>query len=496
MNRISLIATALLAALLFGCGGGGGGGTTDSTGTLPAAPSGVTAQAADQAVTVSWNTVSGATSYNVYMATQSGVTRDNYASLSGGMQHMSVTSPYLHTGLANGTTYYFIVTAQNAAGESAGSAEVSATPSVVVVLAPNITRQPVAVTTHHDGSALMFVVATGSSLNYEWKSLEFGTIVKSGPEPFILRTSQSSVADDGDCYEVTVSNTADSVTSNQVCKSVGAVSYNFNADGGDIEPDGGLALAYGNALLAIVRNTVGTGPFAAHGSVRPPLGPAGGCGYSGSFLGATLDGVAVTSNTAWPVGEHNVSLAWNQCYSSPDAIVPAHGSLLANYNFPSVFGIGTYTVHMSGLVVSDTPMGAHYVLNGTIVITSNRTTNGLGQTVDEFEIVLQDDFTISNAVLGVFKRGAGTQNSLTAQLTLGVSLQTVSEASVDFSQLSMAPYDVDGLAAESIYASGTVTFDHVGGTTNGTIEVNTYHGGLNFIIHGVLAPSGVEGGFE
>jgi len=43
-----------------------------------------------------------------------------------------VTSPYTHTGRTNGSTYYYIVTAVNSAGESVRSSEVSATASPVV----------------------------------------------------------------------------------------------------------------------------------------------------------------------------------------------------------------------------------------------------------------------------------------------------------------------------------------------------------------------------
>jgi hypothetical protein len=96
--------------------------------TVPSAPTGVTATAGDTAVTVSWATVSGATSYNLYRASATGVTKANYASLPDGVRQTGVTSPASDTGLANGKTYYYIVTAVNGAGESAGSVECSAMP--------------------------------------------------------------------------------------------------------------------------------------------------------------------------------------------------------------------------------------------------------------------------------------------------------------------------------------------------------------------------------
>ncbi len=95
----------------------------------PAAPSGVAILAGDGRATLAWNRATGATSTNVYMAAAPGVTKANYASLPGGMRHAGATSPFVHTGLANGTTYSFVVTAVNANGESVESAEVSVTPT-------------------------------------------------------------------------------------------------------------------------------------------------------------------------------------------------------------------------------------------------------------------------------------------------------------------------------------------------------------------------------
>jgi hypothetical protein len=96
----------------------------------PSAPDGVAAVAGDSQVTVSWNMVSGASSYNLYYSTSPVVSKLNGPKIAG------VTSPYIKGSLSNGTPYYFIVTALNGDNESVASAQVSATPSIPVPPAP------------------------------------------------------------------------------------------------------------------------------------------------------------------------------------------------------------------------------------------------------------------------------------------------------------------------------------------------------------------------
>lgn len=91
--------------------------------SAPATPTGVTATAGNGQATIAWPAVSDATSYNIYMSTTNGVTPANGTKIAG------VASPYARTGLNNGTTYYFVVTAVNANGESQNSSQVSATPA-------------------------------------------------------------------------------------------------------------------------------------------------------------------------------------------------------------------------------------------------------------------------------------------------------------------------------------------------------------------------------
>jgi hypothetical protein len=72
-------------------------------------------------VTLTWNQVSGASSYNVYWSTTPGVDILTASKINGAM------SPFTQTGLSAGTTYYFVVTAINGSMESAVSNEASVT---------------------------------------------------------------------------------------------------------------------------------------------------------------------------------------------------------------------------------------------------------------------------------------------------------------------------------------------------------------------------------
>ncbi|MBC2900796.1 chitinase [Streptomyces cupreus] len=96
---------------VFGPDGGGGG---DPAPTIPGAPSGLTVSGrTSSSISLAWNTVSGATGYNVYR---------------NGTKVTAVTGTSATvTGLAASTSYSFQVTATNSAGESPKSATVTGT---------------------------------------------------------------------------------------------------------------------------------------------------------------------------------------------------------------------------------------------------------------------------------------------------------------------------------------------------------------------------------
>ncbi|MFJ2827732.1 chitinase [Streptomyces sp. NPDC087263] len=96
---------------VFGPDGGGG---SDPAPTIPTAPAGLAVSStSSSSVSLAWNTVSGATGYNVYQ----GATK---------VQSVTGTSATVSS-LAASTSYTFQITATNSAGESAKSATVTGT---------------------------------------------------------------------------------------------------------------------------------------------------------------------------------------------------------------------------------------------------------------------------------------------------------------------------------------------------------------------------------
>jgi len=88
-----------------------------------AQPLGVSAQAGDNQVSVSWQPVTGATSYKVRRGTISGA----YSAV-----FVAAGSPYVDTDVQNGSTYYYVVSAIVGTVEGTQFIEVSATPIVQI----------------------------------------------------------------------------------------------------------------------------------------------------------------------------------------------------------------------------------------------------------------------------------------------------------------------------------------------------------------------------
>jgi cellulose 1,4-beta-cellobiosidase len=101
--------------------------------SVPGAPGNLAATAGSGQVTLSWTSAAGALTYNVKRSTTAS---GPYTVIASG----GVSLSYTDKSVVGGTTYYYVVSATNAAGESADSNEASARPIVALPVAPTSVR--------------------------------------------------------------------------------------------------------------------------------------------------------------------------------------------------------------------------------------------------------------------------------------------------------------------------------------------------------------------
>ena len=146
----------------------------------PAAPAGLVATPGDTQVQLAWAAAANATAYNVRRATNSG----GPYSFAGS----TAASNYTDTGLVDGATYYYVVSAYNVGGQSTNSLEVSATPEPPPPAAPaGLTALP------GDGQIALAWTADAGALGY---NLRRGTN-SGGPYTLVAMQTATTYADVG-----------------------------------------------------------------------------------------------------------------------------------------------------------------------------------------------------------------------------------------------------------------------------------------------------------
>jgi len=135
---------------------------TTNQGVKPAAPSGLAAGAkTENSITVSWNSVSGVSGYNVYAGTTA-----NNMTLKGNPTETSFTV----TGLLPHTTYYIAVSARTASNESEQSTPISAATESARLTVGVVTENSIAVSWSGDESVSGYNVYAGiTAANMELK---------------------------------------------------------------------------------------------------------------------------------------------------------------------------------------------------------------------------------------------------------------------------------------------------------------------------------------
>jgi len=130
--------------------------TAPPTSTLAVAvtPTNLTATSGNATVALAWTPSSGATSYNIKRSTTAG----------GPYVLVAAATPpsYTDTTVSNGTTYYYVVCAVNAAGQSANSAQISASPVAPTVAGTGVVLTPTVPIAAFGGTVQFVAVVTGS----------------------------------------------------------------------------------------------------------------------------------------------------------------------------------------------------------------------------------------------------------------------------------------------------------------------------------------------
>jgi hypothetical protein len=131
-------------------------------------------------ITLSWEPVVYTGSYNIYLASEAGVNKNNYTSLSDGAMIADVSSPYIITGLKNNIGYYLTVTSVKNSKESDNSQEAFAFPAIAhasyVNLILNLDARKTNETTEArlfeswDGTGLTSPVAPIAAATYEYST--------------------------------------------------------------------------------------------------------------------------------------------------------------------------------------------------------------------------------------------------------------------------------------------------------------------------------------
>ena len=245
-------------------------------GSVTAAPASLAAaQASPTSASLTWGTVSGATSYNLYRGTSAGTEGSTP------YQTGLASASYTDTGLTAGTAYYYKVVAVNALGESALSNEATLTP----VAAPT----GVAATPGNAQVALSWTATSGATSYVVSRATTPG-----GPYTQVGTPTGASYTD---------STAANNTTYFYVIQAVNSTATSANSAEAAATPGGANGLLGWWKMDEDTGATVGdSSGFANTGTFSSAGWATGRNGYAGSFNGASSvvdmgKGVTATANS-------------------------------------------------------------------------------------------------------------------------------------------------------------------------------------------------------
>ena len=435
----------------------------------PAAPTGLTATRGNTQVSLSWTASPGATSYSVYQGTSAG--GEAATAIASGL----TTTSYTNTGLTNGTTYYYKVTATGSGGEGLRSGEVSATP-----LAPPAAPQNLVVRAGSGSASLVWTAsATATSYNVKRSTSSYGpfTLITGGSVSGTSATDTVLTNGTTYYYEVSASSTAGEGSNSYPAVSVIPGSVTLTAPLLAVTAQNGSnSVQWASVAGATSYNLYRATTAGGEGAVPLVVG----AGYAGSGMVFYTDsGLTNSPATTYyyrvaPVsasGESTLSNEASATPGSPPVLPPAPvlkavgGNAQVTLTWGAVGGAAGYNVYRSGGGSYSSTLIKVGVTGTTFIDTT--LTNGTNYTYSVYAVSLNSQGTASNSVSVT---PSATATPLPAPL-LAVAAQSSSNS------VLWAP--VTGATSYNLYRSttaggeGTVPYVVSAGNSNGGIIAYT-----------------------
>jgi Cellulase (glycosyl hydrolase family 5) len=186
------------------------------------------ANAGNAVVTITWAKSSGAATYNVQRGTQRSGPYTKLAS--------PAAPTYTDSAVTNGTMYYYVVSAVNAAGQSADSAEVSATPKAPATTGSSSTAGSVGRPSYNTGTGLFVlngILYDSNSVPFKIRGTNLDQPLGVNSQPGLSNAKVNAVRFAARCNDASASTYANYITNTFVDNDEVAIPVLFQDCGGN-----------------------------------------------------------------------------------------------------------------------------------------------------------------------------------------------------------------------------------------------------------------------